>query len=293
MRCARWLCLVFLMSVPVVAFAGDIQVSCEPGLRVYLDDEFAGLSNARQDGFFLLDVTPGNHNVRVEKDGFLSQSFQVRVKKLPVEVKVEVFTPVPTPVPGDGKEDRDGTGEAAPPDGSGEEEVRQLVGRLLITSAPQNCEVEIDGTTQAKTSPQLSIGSITSGTHTVSFRKPGYEPISGVVEVQPGAEVNIRGNLIAGKVDTIHMGLGSLRVISKPIQCTIRFMGKSRKKTASRLNLGYIPAGEHQLIATWRGREVSSRITIMDDTRTIVNLSFMSGDEPIQVIHEPLNKVRD
>ena len=77
MKIARWLCLFFVTSVAAVSFAGDIQVSCSPGLRVYLDDEFMGTSSAKEDGLFLMNVPHGTRVIRVEKDGFVPQSIQI------------------------------------------------------------------------------------------------------------------------------------------------------------------------------------------------------------------------
>ena len=45
------------MSVAAVSFAGDIQVFCSPGLRIYLDGEFMGTSSVKEDGHFLMNVT--------------------------------------------------------------------------------------------------------------------------------------------------------------------------------------------------------------------------------------------
>ena len=125
-------CLIGLLLVlsASVSFAGDIQVSCEPGLRIYLDDEFIGVSSAKEDGLFLMDIDRGKHTVWIEKDGFLSQRFRVEIFDLPIEVKVAEFQPIPTTV----KEE-----PPAPPI------LQQQVGSLVVTSAPQKCTVEIDG----------------------------------------------------------------------------------------------------------------------------------------------------
>ncbi len=63
------------MGVPGISFAGDIQVACGPALRVYLDGTFVGTSSAKDDGLFLANVSEGAHVVRVEKEGFVPQSF--------------------------------------------------------------------------------------------------------------------------------------------------------------------------------------------------------------------------
>lgn len=272
MKCLRWLCLVLLTSVPAMSFAGDIQVACGPALRVYLDGKFVGTSSAKEDGLFLANVPEGAHIIRVEKDGFVPQSLQAEVLNLPIEVKVGEFSPEP-PVRHDAE-----TSSAR---------VKQPVGDLLVTSAPQNCVVEIDGKPETKSTPLLRIEGLAAGEHPISFSKPGYDRISGVVVIHPGAAVAVRGDLRTGKLETIHEGEGSLRVISTPEHCTIRFLGMTTEKTHARLNLSHIPAGEHRIVVSWKGRVQSTSVLITKGHRTIVTVSFMKGDPPFVVSYEP------
>ena len=272
MKRARLFCLFFMMSVSMVSFAGDIQVFCAPGLRIFLDGELMGISSTREDGLFLMNVAIGSRIVRVEKDGFVPQSIEVEVAKFPIEITVGELSPEPQI---HYKTETNG------------ETVKQLVGNLVVTSAPQNCVVEIDGKPETKSTPQLSIGGLEAGEHTISFTKPGYDPISDVVRIQAGAEVTVRGNLKAGKVEIIQEGQGSLLLMSKPLRCTVRFLGVIREKTHSKLNLSHIPAGEHRMVVSIAGRELSSNIVIIDRQKTIVDVSFMKGDEPFVVSRVP------
>lgn len=272
MRCARWLCLLILMSVSAVSFAGDIQIFCAPGLRVYLDGELMGTSSAKEDGLFLSNVPAGMRSVRVEKDGFVPQTIEVEVSDYPIEVRVGKLSPGPF------------ASYTKEPEAS---TVTQLHGNLTITSAPQNCTVEIDGKSETKDTPQLSIGRIAAGEHTISFSKPGYEPISRVVTIHPKADITVRGDLFAGKVETTYEGRGALRVISKPMRCTVRFRGKIEEKIHSTLNLTQIPAGEYPIFVSIRGRKLSTNVLIMNEQRTILEVSFIKGDEPFVISHVP------
>ncbi len=273
MEFSRRLCLFVVMSLAVVCNAGDVQVSCEPELRVYLDDEFMGTSSAREDGLFLMDVKAGSHVIRVEKDGFVPQNFDVDTVTSSIEVVVEEFTPLP-PAPA--------ASETVPA------EAPKGVGVLVITSAPQYCFVEIDGEVHEKTSPTLTIGGLAAGEHSISFSKEGWQSISGVVTVEPGADVTIRGNFKAGEVETTHQGKGSLRVVSKPQRCSIQFMGKTIDKHHMKHNISYIPAGEYPIRFVIPGRELSSTILIKSKHRTIVEVSFMPGEKPLTVTYVPL-----
>jgi hypothetical protein len=264
--------MVLVMGVAAVSSAGDIQIFCSPGLRVYLDNELMGTSSAKEDGLFLMNVENGSRTIRVEKDGFIPQSIQVEVSNFPIEVTVGDLAP--EPVVHYKKEAQ-------------AESIIQLVGNLVITSAPQNCVVEIDGRSETKNTPQLSIDGLAAGEHTISFSKPGYDPISGVITIQPGAEVTVRGNLKAGRVETIHQGKGSLRVISTPMRCTVRFAGMIRDKIHPKLNMSLIPAGEYPIVVSIPGHELSENILILDRQRTVVEVDFSDPAEPIVVSYVP------
>lgn len=267
---------IFLILVLVTAnmsLAGDIQVICEPGLRVYLDDKLAGTSSAKEDGFFLADVRNGSHIIRVEKDGYVPQAFEVEVTDPPVEVKVEALVPLPP-------EPQPVAPTPAP--------IKPAVGILVITSAPQNCVVEIDGTSiETKNTPTLTLSDLVIGRHTISFSKVGYETISGTFFVQAGTVTPVRGNLIDGKVEAGAEGKGSVRVISKPTNCEVRFAGKLYDKQYRVLNVSYIPAGDYRMVVEWGGRTLSAVVPISDGKRTIVEVSFMEGDPPFVITTEP------
>jgi len=265
--------LVLVLVTANISLAGDIQVICEPGLRIYLDDKLAGTSSAKEDGFFLADVRNGSHIIRVEKEGYVPQAFEVEVTDLPVEVKVEALVPLP-PEP-----------EPVAPTRA---PIKPAVGILVITTAPQNCVVEIDGTrTEVKNTPTLTLSDLVIGRHTISFSKVGYETISGTFFVQPDTATIVRGNLIDGKVEAGAEGKGSLRVMSKPTSCEVRFAGKHYDKQYRVLNVSHIPAGDYRMVVEWGGRTLSAVVPISDRKRTIVKVSFMEGDRPFVITTEP------
>lgn len=270
------------LLVAATAAPGDIQVLCEPGLRVYLDGELMGTSTDREDGLYLAGVTRGVRSLRVEKEGHIPQTFEVEVSRIPIEVEVGEFAPLPTPAAKESEVDEKPARAEAPAP-------VQKVGRLLVTSAPQNCSVEIAERREEKTTPQLAIGGLPAGEHTIRFSKQGFTPISGVVSVRPGGEVTVHGNLLEGEVETVHTGKGSLRVMSTPQRCTVQILGMQREKTRPRLNLSYLPAGEHRMRVSIPGRELETRVVIYDRTRTVVEVSFLPGDEPFVINHVPFD----
>ena len=272
MKCAFRIILFFVMSAAAVSFGGDIQVSCSAGLRIYLDDSLMGTANAMEDGLFLANVPAGAHTIRVEKDGFLPKIIRIEVSDRPVEVRVGTLAPQPFPQ----------YQKKAEP-----EEVKQLFGEVTVTSAPQNCVIEFDGKSEPKEIPELPIGRVESGRHTISFSKPGYETITREISIHPGTEATIRGDLIAGKIDVLYEGRGSMQVHSNPNRCTVRFRGEIEDKIHSKLNLTQIPAGEYPIIFEIKGRKISRNVLIKDGQRAVVTVSFVKGEEPFFVSYVP------
>lgn len=269
----RWawiLGVVVALALPVGA--ADIQVTCPPGLEVFLDGRHMGTCNAREDGLVLLDVAAGEHEIRIESEGFLPRTVHVRVASSPIEVEVAELYPAPV---------RDAVPSPVARETPG------LTGSLVVTSAPQRCEVEIDGVIHAKGEVELRLDGLAPGRHTITFRKDGFENISRAVTVLAGAAVSVRGNLLGGEVEVVHEGKGSLRVFSKPQRCTVRVLDRVAEKTGSRLNLSGLPAGEHPLVVSIPGRDLVTNVVIVDEMRTILEVSFLPGEEPFVVSHVP------
>jgi len=256
------------VSATAVSSAGGVQISAEPGLQVFLDGEPMGDTSAKEDGLFLTGVGRGRHRIRVEKEGFQTQTFEVDVINRPIEVEVGKFIPAIAGVPTSSR----AAAAAA-----------QQVGSLVVTSAPQNITVEIDGRVEKKTTPQMSIGGIPVGEHSISFSKDGYQTVTSVITIEPGAENTVHGDLKATKVEVVHQGTGSLRVISKPMRCTIWFRDEIHDKTHDRFNLGKIPAGEYPMMVMIQGRKLTTTVLIVDNQRTTVEVSFMKGDDPFVI----------
>jgi len=254
------------VGATAVAFAGGVQVSAEPGLRVLLDGEPVGTTNAREDGLFLNTMSRGRHTVTVEKDGYQPQTFEVEVIQRPIEVEVGEFVPV---------EAAEGRPSSAEPG--------TRVGTLVVTSAPQNVTVEIDGRVETKTTPQLSIGGLAVGEHEITFRKEGFEPVTSVITIEPGAENTIHGDLKATTVSVVRQGKGALRITSSPMSCTVWFRNEIYDKTYDRLNITKIPAGEYPLLVMIPGRKLTTTVLIVEGQRTNVEVSFIKGDDPFVV----------
>ncbi|HSN54327.1 MAG TPA: alpha/beta hydrolase domain-containing protein [Candidatus Sulfomarinibacteraceae bacterium] len=253
-----------------VSRATGVQISAEPGLRVYLDGELVGTTSQLEDGLYLADVGRGRHSIRVEKDGFEPQRFDVQVHTRPIEVAVGAFEPLAPAAP------------SVPAEAATLE-----VGSLVVTSAPQNCTVEIGGRVRDKTTPQLSIGGLAVGEHTITFSKPGYEPVTSVIAIEAGAESTVHGDLRRKEVQVVHEGLGSLRIFSTPTNCTVWFRDQIHDKFRMQLNLTKIPAGEYPIVFLMPGRKLATSVLIVDGQKTIVEVNFIEGQEPFVIRRVP------
>ena len=109
---------------------GHIQVViAEPGVRVFLDGMFKGVTTAEEGGKILENVPVGQHTIRVVKEGFNPQEAPVRIETDKVfEYRVRPFTPKL---------------EITQQGASAQNEVVQKVGRLLIQTLPVACKITI------------------------------------------------------------------------------------------------------------------------------------------------------
>ena len=96
MKSRRIVVFILLTGVAAISLAGDIQVSCKPGLSIYLDGQYMGESTAMQDGLFLMNVKNGTRTIRVEKDGFVPRTIEVEVTNFPIEVRIGELVPNPS-----------------------------------------------------------------------------------------------------------------------------------------------------------------------------------------------------
>ncbi len=95
MRGRLWLVAMLVLAPGLAAAAtGDLQVTCWPDHRIYLDDRSVGTTSSDQDGLWLAGIPAGEHVVRVEREGFLGRSYRVVIAEGGVvELKVDPLEP--------------------------------------------------------------------------------------------------------------------------------------------------------------------------------------------------------
>ncbi len=161
--------IVFLSGLtPASAGTGDLQVTCEPGVRIFIDSNFKGVSKESEGGLFISDLTPGAHTLKVIKKGFDAYEGKVVIKEFEaVEVKVKFTEPAQKII------------QVSPERG----EATARVGVLELRSAPMGASVFIDGEKKpGKT--DMRIENIRVGQHEISFKRENQN-LSGVFTIVP------------------------------------------------------------------------------------------------------------
>jgi hypothetical protein len=166
---------------------GHIQVKCEPGIKVFLDDVFRGTANEALKGFVVENVPVGDHVLRVVKDGFDPQTEQIHLLKDQVYVfSVSPFVPTVTIT----EEGRSSAGTLA-----------LKVGALVIQSLPVDCNIEIPSLKihAAKTKDEWRAINLVPGIHKATFLALG-KTIGFDVRVSAGVTTRIMVNFLRGEV---------------------------------------------------------------------------------------------
>jgi hypothetical protein len=95
-----WLILFFFCITPASAGTGDLQVTCDPGVRIFVDNVFKGVSKESDGGLFIPDLTPGSHTVKAIKKGLQPYEKEVVVKEsVAVEVVIKFAEALEKAVP--------------------------------------------------------------------------------------------------------------------------------------------------------------------------------------------------
>jgi putative ABC transport system substrate-binding protein len=134
--------------VPLRRIVGALSVRTEPsGARVYIDGKQVGTSPHEAK-----DLSPGAHNVRIEKEGYTSwEGIETVIAGKRVEVPIELKT---------------------------------RVGHLEVLSEPAGAKVFLDGKEMGQT--PLSLPDLRTGEHQVRVTREGYETYEEEVRIIEG-----------------------------------------------------------------------------------------------------------
>ena len=189
--------LLLLSFMCLFVFAqgvGYIQIKCEPGAMVFLDNNFVGNTSLEQVGLILQDVPAGSYVIKIVKEGFEPQSIKIDLKVNEIYVyEVKEFIP---------QLDVTQTGEADT------DTIKQRVGSLLVETIPIDCIIEIPKLNinkehyGNKTKKTWEISKVPVGSYRLNFiafgKKIEYE-----LKIEEGIQKHLLVNILNNEVKEI------------------------------------------------------------------------------------------
>lgn len=130
--------ILSLLLAPIASIAHTyLQVISEPGVSIYLEDEFEGTTNWTDSGLNL-KVSPGTYDVQAKKEGFATQQTRVSLKKSDVVVwQLKPFKRLQRYVADTSSKNRG---------------FQNQTGSLTVYSKPERCTITLVSSSQSKAS---------------------------------------------------------------------------------------------------------------------------------------------
>jgi hypothetical protein len=179
--------VILLCIIPSFAIGatGDLQVTCEPDVKIYIDNEYKGITNEFEDGL-AIELSSGKHTLKAVKKGYepFIKEFTIQEYK---GTKIEVTF----------KEVSENIYQISPESG----ETSAQVGTIELRSIPMGAIVYIDGEKkQGKT--DMGIKGVKAGQHKILFQK-GENNLSGVFKLEPSNILKLKADFKEGKIINI------------------------------------------------------------------------------------------
>lgn len=186
-------------TLPVLSADSYIQVDAEPGIQIFLDSEFKGVTNSEVRGLIISGVPSGSHRIRAVRQGFAAREesisvdagkvFRWKIDKLTPEIKI--------------KQEGD----------SAESSIKQKTGSLTIQSLPIESRVEIPsiGVSSSKVQDLWSAQDIPVGTYDVRVSAMG-KSLQASITVQQGGNKRLLFNLMEGRIRDISAEEDAIRI---------------------------------------------------------------------------------
>jgi hypothetical protein len=145
-----WVCAAALRADS----GGDIQITCEPDVRIWLNEDFKGKTTVDDNGLYIEHLPPGKYTIKAAKTGYQLVHQMVEVKPgETVEVRLTFSSP--------GMRVEDLTHEKLEP------ATISGIGDLILRSVPLHADIYLDGRHMGKTDTKIS--KVTAGRHTLTF----------------------------------------------------------------------------------------------------------------------------
>lgn len=178
--------IIILIAVSsAAAQTGDIQITCETGVRIWLDKDFKGETTQEENGMFIEDLAAGEYRVKAEKSGFESINRVVKVNQdMTTEVKILFDAPamrVEDLIPAE-----DAT-------------MVQKVGTLFLRSVPLHATIYLNGEEIGETDKKISFVPI--GEHKIKFIFKD-QVLEDTIEVEQNTTLRLKAHFRKKKIIT-------------------------------------------------------------------------------------------
>ena len=170
--------LLFLLISLICFFAlaqniGYIQIKCEPGATVFLDNKLVGTTSSELGGLILQDVPAGSHEVKIVKEGCNPQSIKIDLKVNEIYLY--------------------------------EVSLKQKIGALLVETIPIDCIIEIpllniDKENEGnKTEKTWEVSDIPIGSYRINFLALGKK-VKYDLKIEEGVKKHLLVNILNNEV---------------------------------------------------------------------------------------------
>jgi len=155
---------------------GYIQIKCEPGATVFLDNKFVGTTSSELGGLILQNVPAGSHEVKIVKEGFKPQSVKIDLKANEIYLY--------------------------------EVSLKQKLGALLVETIPIECIIEIpllnidEEHVGNKTEKTWEVSAIPIGSYRINFIALGKK-VKYDLKIEEGVKKRLFVNILKNEVREI------------------------------------------------------------------------------------------
>lgn len=239
-----FLLLSFMCLFTFSQGVGYIQIKCEPGATVFLDNNFVGNTSSELGGLILQDVPAGSYVIKIVKEGFKPQSVKIDLKVNEIYVyEVKEFIPQ-LDVTQKGEADTD--------------TIKQRVGSLLIETIPIDCIIEIPKLNineehyGDKTKKTWEISNIPVGSYKIHFIAMGKK-LEYTCKIEEGIQKHLLVIILSNEVKEI---------LPPPITYKVNFN---------------VESGNGKLVASADGNLINSGDVIKEDAKVIFKATPDAG----------------
>jgi hypothetical protein len=172
--------LILCLGIAISATAGDLRITCPPGLDIFVDEEFVGASTAPEDGKYLDGLSDGYHVIRIEKEGFLPKWFSANIGSKIQVLEVQELTPKP----------------------EAEQKAARRSGSVRVSTSSENSTVKFGGQKTELGVNAIIFGNVLVGLHDIWFDRFGVVLHEKIV-IHEGETTEAMGNFFDNRIDIL------------------------------------------------------------------------------------------